>query len=128
VLTIERSFRKRADEKAYRGGPHEGFENKKVGKEQITMSIGIKPINDYVLIQRVEAEEKTASGIVLPSQAKEQPQIAKVIAVGPGTDEVKMVVKAGEKVIFGQYGGMEIKYGGEEYKLVRQGDIYATVA
>jgi chaperonin GroES len=91
------------------------------------MSVGIKPINDYVLIKRVEAEEKTASGIVLPSQAKEQPQIAKVIAVGPGTDEVKMVVKSGDKVIFGQYGGTDIMYDGEEYKLVRQSDIYATV-
>jgi chaperonin GroES len=91
------------------------------------MSVGIKPINDYVLIKRVEAEEKTASGIVLPSQAKEQPQIAKVIEVGPGTEEVKIVVKPGDKVIFGQYGGMDIKYEGEEYKLVRQQDIYATV-
>ena len=91
------------------------------------MSVGIKPINDYVLIKRIEAEEKTKSGIVLPSQAKEQPQIAEVLAVGPGTDEVKMVVKKGDKVIFGQYGGMEIKFKDEEYKLVKQGDIYATV-
>jgi len=91
------------------------------------MSVGIMPINDYILIKRVEAEEKTKSGIVLPSQAKEQPQIAKVIAVGPGTEDVKIVVKPGDKVIFGQYGGMDIKYDGEEYKLVRQGDVYATV-
>ena len=92
------------------------------------MSVGIKPINDYVLIKRIEAEEKTKSGIVLPSQAKEQPQIAEVLAVGPGTDEVKMVVKKGDKVIFGQYGGMEIKFKDEDYKLVRQSDIYATIA
>jgi len=91
------------------------------------MSAGIKPINEYVLIRRIEAEEKTKSGIVLPSQAKEQPQIAEVIAVGPGTDEVKMVVKKGDKVIFGQYGGMEIKFKDEEFKLVKQSDIYATV-
>jgi chaperonin GroES len=91
------------------------------------MSKKIKPINDYILIKRVEAEEKTASGIVLPSQAKEQPQIAKVIEVGPGTDEVKIVVKPGDKVIFGQYGGMDIKFDGEEYKLVRQSDIYAVL-
>ena len=89
--------------------------------------VGINPINDYVLIKRIEAEEKTKSGIVLPSQAKEQPQIAKVLAVGPGTEEVKMVVKVGDKVIFGQYGGMEIKFSDEEYKLVKQSDIYATV-
>jgi chaperonin GroES len=91
------------------------------------MSIGIKPINDYILIMRVEAEEKTKSGIILSGQAKEQPQIAEVIAVGPGTEEVKIVVKEGDKVIFGQYGGMDVKYDGVEYKLVRQNDIYATV-
>jgi chaperonin GroES len=91
------------------------------------MSVGIKPINDYILIKRVEAEEKTKSGIILSGQAKEQPQIAEVIAVGPGTDEVKIVVKEGDKVIFGQYGGMDIKYDGEEFKLVKQSDIYATV-
>jgi chaperonin GroES len=91
------------------------------------MSVGIKPINDYILIKRVEAEEKTKSGIILSGQAKEQPQIAKVVAVGPGTDEVKIVVKEGDNVIFGQYGGMDVKYDGVEYKLVRQSDIYATV-
>jgi len=91
------------------------------------MSVGIKPINDYVLIKRIEAEEKTKSGIVLPGQAKEQPQIAEVLAVGPGTEKIKMVVKKGDKVIFGQYGGMEIKYNGEDFKLVRQDDIYATI-
>jgi chaperonin GroES len=91
------------------------------------MSVGIKPINDYILIKREEAEEKTKSGIILSGQAKEQPQIAKVIAVGPGTEEVKVVVKEGDRVIFSQYGGMEIKYDGEEYKLVKQSDIYATV-
>lgn len=91
------------------------------------MSFGIKPINDYIVIKRVEAEEKTKSGIILSGGAKEKPQIAEVIAVGPGTEEVKIVVKAGEKVIFSQYGGLDVKYEGEEYKLVRQSDIYATV-
>jgi chaperonin GroES len=89
--------------------------------------MNIKPINDYVLIKRVEAEEKTSSGLILASAAQEKPQIAEVIAVGPGTDEVNMVVKAGEKVIFAQYGGMDVKFEGTEYKLVRQGDIYATI-
>jgi chaperonin GroES len=91
------------------------------------MSFGIKPINDWVVIKRVEAEEKTASGIILSGSAKEKPQIAEVIAVGPGTDEVKMVVEPGQKVIFSQYGGMDVKYDSEEYKIVRQSDIYATV-
>ncbi|MDR1953010.1 MAG: co-chaperone GroES [Clostridiales Family XIII bacterium] len=91
------------------------------------MSFGIKPINDWVVIKRVEAEERTKSGIILSGQAKEQPQIAEVIEVGPGTEEVKIVVKKGDKVIFSQYGGMDVKYDGEEYKLVKQSDIYATV-
>jgi len=91
------------------------------------MSFGIRPINDYIVIKRVEAEEKTKSGIILSGGAKEKPQIAEVIAVGPGTEEVKIVVKAGDKVIFSQYGGLDVKYEGEEYKLVRQSDIYATV-
>ena len=91
------------------------------------MSFGIKPINDYIVIKRVEAEEKTKSGIILSGGAKEKPQIAEVIAIGPGTEEVKIVVKVGEKVIFTQYGGLDVKYEGEEYKLVRQSDIYATV-
>ena len=91
------------------------------------MSFGIKPINDWVVIKRVEAEEKTQSGIILSGSAKEQPQIAEVIAVGPGTDEVTMVVNVKDKVIFSQYGGMDVKYKGEEYKGVRQNDIYATV-
>ena len=91
------------------------------------MSFGIKPINDWVVIKRIDAEEKTKSGIILSGSAKEQPQIAEVIAVGPGTDEVKMVVKVKDRVIFGQYGGMDVKYEGEEYKVVRQSDIYATV-
>lgn len=91
------------------------------------MGIAIKPINDYVLIKRVEAEEKTSSGLLLASAAQEKPQIAEVLAVGPGTDEVEIVVKPGDKVIFAQYGGMDVKYEGEEYKLVKQGDIYATI-
>ena len=91
------------------------------------MSFGIKPINDWVVIKRIEAEEKTTSGIILSGSAKEQPQIAEVIAVGPGTDDVKMVVKAKDKVIFSQYGGMDVKYAGEEYKMIRQNDIFATV-
>ena len=92
------------------------------------MSFGIKPINEWIVIKRIEAEEKTKSGIILSGQAKEQPQIAEVIAVGPGTEDVTIVVKPGDKVIFGQYGGMDVKYNGEEYKLVKQSDIYATVS
>jgi len=91
---------------------------------------GIKPINDYVVIKLVEAEEKTKGGIILTGSAKEKPEIAEVIAVGPGVEgdkPVKMVVKPGDKVIFSPYGGTEVKYKGEEYKVLKQDNIYAIV-
>lgn len=91
------------------------------------MSFGIKPLGNRVVIKRLEAEEKTASGIVLPGQAKEKPQQAEVIAVGPGTEDEKMEVKVGDTVIFSQYAGTEIKYQGEEYMIVTQRDILAIV-
>lgn len=87
----------------------------------------IKPLGDRVLIKRVEAEEKTQGGLILTSAAKEQPQVAEVVAVGPGTKEEPMEVKVGEKVIFSKYGGTEIKYQGEEYTIMRQCDILAVV-
>ena len=91
------------------------------------MSLGIKPLGDRVVIKKLEAEEKTASGIVLPGQAKEKPQIAEVVAVGPGTEDVEMLVKIGDMVVFSQYAGTEIKYDGEEYTILGQKDILATV-
>jgi len=87
----------------------------------------IKPLADRVLIRRLEAEEKTASGIVLPGSAQEKPQMAEVVAVGPGTEEVKMEVKVGDKVIFSKYAGNEIKIDGEELILMSQKDILAVV-
>jgi chaperonin GroES len=91
------------------------------------MSFAIKPLGDRVVIKRLEAEEKTKSGIVLPGQAKEQPQMAEVIAVGPGTEEVKMEVKEKDTVIFSKYSGTEIKYEGEEYTILEQKNILAVV-
>ena len=91
------------------------------------MSFGIKPLGERVVIKRVEAEEKTKSGIVLPGQAKEQPQMAKVVAVGPGTSEDKMELKEGDIVVFSKYAGTEIKFEGEEYTIMSQKDILATV-
>ncbi len=91
------------------------------------MSLGIKPLGDRVVIKKLEAEEKTASGIVLPGQAKERPQVAEVVAVGPGTEDVEMIVKIGDNVIFSQYAGTEVKYDGEEYTILSQKDILATV-
>ena len=91
------------------------------------MSFGIKPLGNRVVIKRVEAEEKTASGIVLPGQAKEKPQMEEIVAVGPGTEEEKMEVKVGDTVIFSQYAGTEIKYQGEEYTILTQRDVLAIV-
>jgi chaperonin GroES len=91
----------------------------------------LKPIEDRIVIKMVEAEETTKSGIVLPGGAKEKPQIAEVIAVGPGGvidgEEVKMQVAAGDKVVTSKYSGTEIKIDGEEYIIVRQKDILAIV-
>ncbi len=89
------------------------------------------PLGDRVVLKQMEAEETTKSGIVLPGQAKEKPQQAEVIAVGPGGivdgKEVKMEVEAGQKVIYSKYAGTEVKMDGEEYIIVRQSDILAVV-
>jgi len=89
--------------------------------------MSIKPLGDRVLIKRLEAEEKTKSGIVLPGSAQEKPQMAEVLAVGPGTAEVKMEVKAGDKVIFSKYAGTDIKMDGEDVIIMSQKDILAIV-
>ena len=85
------------------------------------------PLQDRVVLQQIAAEETTASGIVLPGSAQEKPQMAKVIAVGPGTDEVKMFVKVKDQVIYSQYAGNKVKIDGEEYIIVSQKDILAVV-
>ena len=91
----------------------------------------VKPLSDRVLIKMEDAEETTKSGIVLAGSAKEKPQIADVIAVGPGGvvdgKEVVMTVKVGDRVITSKYSGTEIKVDGEEYTIVRQSDILAIV-
>jgi len=91
----------------------------------------IKPLQDRVLIKMTEVEETTKSGIILSSGAKEKPQIAEVIAVGPGGKvdgkEVEMTVKKGDKVIVSKYAGTEVKYEGEELIIVKQSDILAIV-
>ncbi|MBQ8063695.1 MAG: co-chaperone GroES [Clostridia bacterium] len=91
----------------------------------------IKPVADRVLIQTVEAEETTQSGILLAAAAQEKPQIAEVIAVGPGGvvdgNEVEMYLKVGDKVIVGKYTGTQVKVGNEEFTIVRQSDVLAIV-
>ena len=87
----------------------------------------IKPLGDRVLVKMVEAETTTKSGIILNTGSKEKPQIAEVVAVGPGTEEVKMEIKVGDKVIINKYSGTEVKYEGIEYKIVSEEDILAIV-
>ncbi len=93
--------------------------------------MNIKPLGDRVVIRKLEAEEKTKSGIVLPGTAKEQPQMAEVLAVGPGGmvegKEIKMELKVGDKVIFSKYSGTEVKLDGEEVTILRQSDVLAIV-
>ncbi len=91
----------------------------------------LKPLADRVVIKQLEAEEKTKSGIVLPTQSKEKPQEAEVIAVGPGATvdgkTVPMQVSVGDKVIYSKYAGTEVKIDGTEYIIVKESDILAVV-
>ncbi|MBZ4647281.1 MAG: Co-chaperonin GroES [Clostridia bacterium] len=91
----------------------------------------IKPLADRVVIKMLESEETTKSGIVLPGTAKEKPQMAEVVAVGPGGivdgKEVKMELAVGDKVIISKYAGTEVKIDGQEYTILRQSDVLAKV-
>lgn len=91
----------------------------------------IKPLFDKVVVKSIEAEEKTASGILLPGTAQEKPQMAEVVAVGPGGlidgKEVTMQVNVGDKVLYGKYAGSEFKLDGKEVIILRQSDILAIV-
>ncbi|MDO4765297.1 MAG: co-chaperone GroES [Eubacteriales bacterium] len=93
--------------------------------------MNLKPLTDRVVLKQVEAEETTASGIILTGDAKEKPQEAIVLAVGPGGvvdgKEVKMEVKVNDRVIYSKYAGTDVKIKGEELKIVRQSDILAIV-
>ena len=92
----------------------------------------LKPLEDRLIVQAVEEEETTASGIVLPDTAKEKPQRGRVLAVGPGPrDEdgeyIKMDIEPGDEIIFSKYGGTEIKIGTEDYLILRESDVLAKV-
>lgn len=93
--------------------------------------MNIKPLQDRVVIKMLEAEETTKSGIILTSAAQEKPQIAEIVAVGPGGmidgNEVKMEVKVGDKVLISKYAGTEVKVDGEEYTILKQSDVLAIV-
>ena len=85
------------------------------------------PLGERVVLKQQEAEEKTKSGIILTSENKEKPSQGAVVAVGPGTDDVKMEVKEGDEVIYSKYAGMKVKVEEEEYIVVKQSDILAII-
>lgn len=87
----------------------------------------IKPLQDRVVVKMTEAEETTKSGIILSGSAKEKPEVAQVVEVGPGTSGVKMEVKKGDKVLISKYSGTNVKLEGEEYIIVKMEDILAVV-
>ena len=92
----------------------------------------IKPLSDRVIVKAEAAEEKTASGIILPDTAKEKPQEGKIVAVGPGKisdsgNAIKMTVKVGDKVLYGKYSGTEVTVGNEEYLIMKENDIFAIL-
>jgi len=98
----------------------------------MSKKLNIKPLFDNVLIKPLEAETKTASGILLPDSAKEKPQVGEVMAIGPGSfddngKKIPMVIKVGDKVMYKKWGGNEIKVMGEEWLLVEQKDVLAII-
>ena len=97
------------------------------------MSVNIKPLEDRIVVQTLEAEQTTASGLVIPDTAKEKPQEGQVIAVGPGRfnedgdERIPMDISVGDKVIYSKYGGTEVKYAGEEYLVLSARDVLAVI-
>ena len=89
--------------------------------------MNVKPLSDRVLILPNPADEKTAGGLIIPDTAKENPLAGKVIAVGPGTSEIKMEVKVGDQVLYGKYAGQEINVDGTDYLIMKQQDILAII-
>tara|TARA_B110000263_G_C15308330_1_gene511687 strand:+ start:2548 stop:2832 length:285 start_codon:yes stop_codon:yes gene_type:complete len=94
--------------------------------------MNIKPLSDRVVVKAQDAEEKTASGIILPDTAQEKPQIGEIVALGPGKTSdagsiVKMTVKKGDKVLYGKYSGTEISHNGDDLLIMRESDILAVV-
>lgn len=96
------------------------------------MSVAIKPLEDRIVIKQVEAEQTTASGLVIPDSAKEKPQEGEVVAVGPGRvddngNRVPLDISVGDIVIYSKFGGTEVKYGGDEYLVLSARDVLAVV-
>jgi len=95
------------------------------------MAIKVRPLHDRVIVKRLEEDEKSKGGIIIPDTAKEKPQEGRVVAVGPGKHEdgkvVPLDVKAGDKILFGKYAGAEIKLNGEEHLILREDDILGII-
>ena len=97
------------------------------------MSVSLKPLEDRIIVKSLEAEQTTASGLVIPDTAKEKPQEGEVVAVGPGRfnedgdERIPMDVSVGDKVIYSKYGGTEVKYGGDEFLILSARDVLAVV-
>ena len=89
--------------------------------------INFKPLADRVLVEPAAAEEKTASGIIIPDTAKEKPQKVKIVALGNGTSEHKMNVKVGDSVLYGKYSGTELSISGTDYLIMKESDIFGIV-
>jgi chaperonin GroES len=96
-------------------------------KDKNMSVVKIKPLADRVLVEPQAAEEKTASGIIIPDSAKEKPQKGTVVATGPGTKDDKMEVKVGDTVLYGKYAGTELTLEGKDYLIMRQSDILAAL-
>ena len=91
------------------------------------MSVNFKPLADRVLVEPVQAETKTASGIIIPDTAKEKPQEGTVVAVGNGKPDEPMTVKVDDRVLYGKYAGSELKLDGKDYLIVREGDLLGII-
>ena len=97
------------------------------------MSVSIKPLEDRIVVQAVEAEQTTASGLVIPDTAKEKPQEGEVVAIGPGRfnedgdERIPMDISVGDRVIYSKYGGTEVKHGGQEFLILSARDVLAIV-
>jgi chaperonin GroES len=93
----------------------------------MSKNVNITPLHDRVIVKPAAAEEKTASGIIIPDTAKEKPQRGTVIAAGPGKKDEPMTVKSGDTILYGKYAGTEISLEGEDYLIMRESDILAVV-
>jgi len=94
--------------------------------------MNVKPLEDRIIVRPLEAEEKTAGGIIIPDNAKEKPQKGEIVAVGPGKvsdkgTKIEMTLKKGDKILYGKYSGTEVKIDGEDYLIVRESDVLAIL-